>query len=556
MVTTTEALLAVPGATEASVRAITEKLTGFDCSVDQATDLFLALTDKDLVRVFSLQEKTIIEVARASIRAKMRRAPQDSIPEISFEMSGLGGPYSASSSLLKARQQVQEFWISLQKACVKNGFLRLRKGDSFLGSPMKGHRILMRESYESILQRIDELLDQGLRRFLITGTPGIGKSFFMFPLMHWLLQKKGVKRIVLEIEDLRYYFCVGESVISGGPQAFEGVLGDEETWWIMDKAKGREREAYTVLLSSPSQERCKEFLKLMGCTCLYMPVWSIEEIEKCRTVIYSHLTAGAVADLYEKWGGIPRFVLEKANDVPAQEMLENSIKQCSWVDVMSCVYSPETAKEVSHKVLHRHVKPDSGCQKYFMAMASPYVERELLIRGQETKFLELQKYFVQCMSSPATKGMAGTIFEAFAHKILQKGGDFKVRMLHKVKSKACNVETISFKTSKKIMEFDDLEEVWEKAADGQYCQPRKHNFPAIDSLSQPESLFQMTVAQKKRQVSAGYVSAAQYLRGPRKRIYFVVDEETFETFKHVHGVPAELEQWVLEVPTGMPPPDD
>ncbi|GAX80434.1 hypothetical protein CEUSTIGMA_g7873.t1 [Chlamydomonas eustigma] len=90
MATITEALLAVHGASEASVRAITEKLAGFDCSVDQATDLFLALTDKDLIRVFNLREITIIEVARASVRAKMRRATQDSIPEqpvVMFEAS-------------------------------------------------------------------------------------------------------------------------------------------------------------------------------------------------------------------------------------------------------------------------------------------------------------------------------------------------------------------------------------------------------------------------------------------------------------------------------------
>ncbi|GAX79590.1 hypothetical protein CEUSTIGMA_g7031.t1 [Chlamydomonas eustigma] len=339
--------------------------------------------------------------------------------------SGLGGPYSASSSgdvgAAEARQQVQEFWISLQKACVKDGFLQLRKGDYFLGSPMKGHRILMRESYESILQRIDELLDKGLRRFLITGTPGIGKSFFMFPLMHWLLLKKGVKRIVLEIEDLRYYFCVGESVISGGAQAFEGVLGDEETWWIVDKAKGREREAYTVLLSSPSQERCKEFLKLMGCTTLFMPVWSKEEIEKCRVQLFSHLNAEAVSDLYEKWGGVPRFVLEKANDIPSQHQLEGSIRGCSWMDLMTCTCSTSDAKDASHMALHLHVKPDSGCQKYFMAIASSYVKSELVRMGHETSSSQLENYFEWCMSSPVTREMAGIFSEALAHKSLQRG---------------------------------------------------------------------------------------------------------------------------------------
>jgi hypothetical protein len=43
-----------------------------------------------------------------------------------------------------------------------------------------------------------------------------------------------------------------------------------------------ERNATTVLLASPDRERYKEFLKLLGATTLYMPVWTDDEILKCR----------------------------------------------------------------------------------------------------------------------------------------------------------------------------------------------------------------------------------------------------------------------------------
>lgn len=52
--------------------------------------------------------------------------------------------------------------------------------------------------------------------------------------------------------------------------------------WIVDMSNAVGRNATTVLLASPDRERYKEFLKLLGTTTLYMPVWTDNEILKCR----------------------------------------------------------------------------------------------------------------------------------------------------------------------------------------------------------------------------------------------------------------------------------
>jgi hypothetical protein len=52
--------------------------------------------------------------------------------------------------------------------------------------------------------------------------------------------------------------------------------------WIVDMGTAFGRKATTVLLASPERERYKEFLKLLGATTLYMPVWTDDEIHKCR----------------------------------------------------------------------------------------------------------------------------------------------------------------------------------------------------------------------------------------------------------------------------------
>ena len=54
--------------------------------------------------------------------------------------------------------------------------------------------------------------------------------------------------------------------------------------WIVDMSTAVKRRAITVLLSSPDRQRYKEFVKLLGATTLFMPVWTDKEIHTCRCV--------------------------------------------------------------------------------------------------------------------------------------------------------------------------------------------------------------------------------------------------------------------------------
>ncbi len=63
-----------------------------------------------------------------------------------------------------------------------------------------------------------------------TGTPGIGKSFFKFPLMQWLLKSKLTSTIVLEEQNMRLLFQVGCRVQRGTTADFEAELMKPTTW--------------------------------------------------------------------------------------------------------------------------------------------------------------------------------------------------------------------------------------------------------------------------------------------------------------------------------------
>jgi hypothetical protein len=55
-----------------------------------------------------------------------------------------------------------------------------------------------------------------------------------------------------------------------------------------------------------------------------MSIWDLSELEECRSLVYPSMAACDVRSRYGRWGGLPRYVLEKTSDddqraVPAFE---------------------------------------------------------------------------------------------------------------------------------------------------------------------------------------------------------------------------------------------
>src|SRR6185369_3117412 len=87
-----------------------------------------------------------------------------------------------------------------------------------------------------------------------------------------------------------------------------------------------------------------------GTTIRYMPVWNREEIDTCNDAIYFHQRS-KVKELFLKWGGIPRFVLEKANDPVQQRKLEDAIVRCGE-SIFRYLGKSEIPDDMSHKLFH------------------------------------------------------------------------------------------------------------------------------------------------------------------------------------------------------------
>lgn len=104
----------------------------------------------------------------------------------------------------------------------------------------------------------------------------------------------------------------------------------------------------------------------------------------------------------------------------------------------------------------------------------------------ETSYKQQLKNFVTASSSiNEYRALRGYIFEKIAHKILQKGGKFNIRLLEPDFKRS----TIEIPERKKLS-FNKICEIKE----GVYCQPLKKSFVSVDAIVAPDALFRLTVS--------------------------------------------------------------
>ena len=174
--------------------------------------------------------------------------------------------------------------------------------------------------FEGVLASFDaERAPDALRKFTVIGNAGIGKSAFGAYLLWRAVQ---ARRTVIYVSDkVKNAFILHSD---GRVEAFDNsefrprassVLDDVSAVLICDCVKPPICSAFTVLITAPVRERWKEFDKCVDARRLFFPVFSLREIEDMRRACFPRLSgAEAVAGVqqrFEKWGGIPRYVLAK-----------------------------------------------------------------------------------------------------------------------------------------------------------------------------------------------------------------------------------------------------
>ena len=172
----------------------------------------------------------------------------------------------------------------------EKGFLKFDVRPEFI--PEKLKELYIRKAYEDLFQIIcnnlksDNETKERFHRMAITGTPGTGKSVFLFYILWRLANRETTKTVILHRNSDSGRIYVFQNDGSWMTRNFDNVdrfLSDSTTWYLTDALLSPPGPvpAVTILVSSPSRMYYSTFLKYIPIPFLhYLPTWSLEELEK------------------------------------------------------------------------------------------------------------------------------------------------------------------------------------------------------------------------------------------------------------------------------------
>ncbi|PLW37705.1 hypothetical protein PCANC_17147 [Puccinia coronata f. sp. avenae] len=495
--------------------------------------------------------------------------------------------------IVKAKGNIEEenilrFWKNLPEATlVADGempYLELKES-YVLGNPNLGHRFIVRPIYKELCARMDT---KGSGQWVVTGTPGIGKTIFSAYYL-WTAACKN-KTVLWEPfqtpgRPVRTYLMTssGVELLADNSDKLANARANSETLYIVDGRAPQQCQAWTLLVTSPQRTHYKDILKESSSSLLYMPPWSYEELEFCKAVLYPDervLPTTLMRRLFEWYGGVPRFVVARAKDqleklggdeeAALEQLVDDltqAIKQTSMREIIDSHRFRSRDGEYSHRVLHLCRVPKKSLNHFQLEWASSQVENFVLSAFEE-EIQSDQAFFLKKSKDYDAGNLRGIIFEMYAHAALRDGGTFQARRLDCDPPSDQSVE-VTFPAAERQY-FRGYEEVDLLRTDVLW-QPTSKNLASIDSLRGPANLFQVTVSEQhaiKHQglmKALGAVNKAQYQLSPR--LYFVVPSDRYFTYKRQPYLKADgkvytdrlgdvgkVEQWALMIPTGSERP--
>jgi hypothetical protein len=200
--------------------------------------------------------------------------------------------------------------------------------------------------------------------------------------------------------------------------------------------------AFTVLITSPRRERWKEFDKCIDARRLFFPVFSRHEIEDMRGACFPQLSGpeaeAGVQERYDKWGGIPRYVLGKL-DKGVQGLLERATTRINVSALLRDLDKGEIESDmtVSHRLVH--LKPAGeradgpfadprSADSYVFArseLCSAHIADAVLRAVEQRDLDHLHSMLADGLANATFARLYGSLFERAALRALAAGGKFE-----------------------------------------------------------------------------------------------------------------------------------
>jgi hypothetical protein len=318
-------------------------------------------------------------------------------------------PAAASPALMHFWTACTNYSIAIEE----NTVVQLPENVFILGNDSIRSSIYIRPCYPELFQTSLSIVQSAdIRHLIILGNPGIGKTYFGYFLLLQLARSGAT--VVYESATLKgfLYLFTPNRVFKGTRYTLHDNLMDSKTFYIVDGMEPlRAAAAKTILLSSLRKEIWYPFSKT-SCDIRYMPVWSREEIFKCRFMLYPTLSEDLVENLYSKWGGIARYVLQYAL-VEVQQALTEALDISNLDAVLQSFGGSGEKADASSRLIHISVR--DGFHSGPFQFASAYVVDEIYSRVYAKDRDHLIRFLSATQGIGDTGQLRGILFERHAH---------------------------------------------------------------------------------------------------------------------------------------------
>jgi hypothetical protein len=453
-------------------------------------------------------------------------------------------------------------------------------------------------------------------RVLLTGTAGIGKStFLIYFIIRYLYEfsrapdssenaaatlqndehsvvSSGRMRHVLIFQSVRsedeFYAIAGPDILRKGTyRDFEAFLLLRTTWYLVDwrpRLGARDVSAATLFVLSPNSIRDRDFnhFDKVLLLSLCMPVWTYDELEKCRQNVFPELSKEFLDYIYDRVGGMPRSCLEAparalGHRLDEEYARESGVRRLQAAlnavnDPLDVLRVQEESMKVSGWLLHQVPDSETGYEDRGQRVwASAYVIDRFVNRVDPRSASNMTRQVMHGLTWKKRDRRLGKIFECYVRHLFFRAGGARLRKrrLYRALDKRKESEPqqwftvpqgLAHKPFSAMADFsipeDDAGTIWT---------PGPH-FPGVDMILTPNSLFQITIPPHHPVKQEPWQKILEKLPVKKKiSLYFVVPESIFETFtfENHHNEQGQvsqkmpkskvmLEQWVLGVPLGRP----
>ncbi|KAE9113543.1 hypothetical protein PF010_g10041 [Phytophthora fragariae] len=370
-------------------------------------------------------------------------------------------------------------------------------------------KIYIRSSYRVIADQALLNPDGNMVKYaVVTGTPGIGKSVFVYYVMWRLIKDK--KRVLLFDSEGNFYFD-GTTMFQCDslPKKFNQQFWSTDLWCLVDSLDPTSipglpyRHCSVLLASTPRRDCIGEFKKLAPTPDVYnMPLWSKDELGTIAPLY--PFAAAAWQNRFECLGGVPRVVLQDIGTDP-QTLLMSASSSCSLDDciMLVSIYSEINSKTKIAQTLI-HIRSQEPYREYEVAYASELAMQVIARTKWRSDRAKVQNLLGSCDGNPLAQSLCGYVFEPHSMDLLEQGGTFVCRKLlsgadmrkrDTIKRKRGNPvnedeEAIDIPPSSQPRQIAERVEVGQHA--NQLYVPRTSNYTAIDAWMPQFGGFQMT----------------------------------------------------------------